>query len=129
MNKYNLQIASVDLSSEVTNLEFNSEGSFITHIQGSSEVTIRLDAREEDAIPLTPKDSIVMPENVTFKKFFVSGAGGQGVIQLMFGKPTLFEMHQSHTSGGGVGTGGSPGNAGVSGIGPSGPDAPGEAGY
>lgn len=89
MNKYTYKVVTLVINTTSEQHEFGLEGAFITHIEGDINIQIRLDDRSQDAIPLTPQNSINMPENIFFKKFFVSGTGTAGTIKLFVGKPSM----------------------------------------
>jgi len=89
MYKYNYEILNIDLSSAIVDREINVEGTFISHISGSDSISIKLDDRAANSFPLTPTNTIEMPSGISFKKFYISGSGGGGTVQIFFGKPTL----------------------------------------
>lgn len=89
INKYAYRILNLDFSSAKVNEPVEIEGQVITYLTGSPDITIRLNSRSNDAITISTKDRLKLPDNMSFKKFYITGSSGGGIIQLLVGSPDL----------------------------------------
>lgn len=89
MSDYAYRVLSISLATAVTDMAIEIEGSVIMHLTGTADIEVKLNDRGQDKIYLSPRDKIILPPGLTFKKFFVSGSAGGGTVTLFVGRPNM----------------------------------------
>ena len=88
--KYAYRILPIDLTQGLTNFELPIDAEKIVYASPTDgpEITIRLQAQSNDAIPLRPQGEIVAP----FQRMYISAAPIAKVISLLVGSPKDIQL-------------------------------------